>query len=150
MDVYQTWLAYLSAEIIERCMLRIKDDCQGCKKGLRSPLLHYHNHFSLHEAMKTKMSEVSLQMDIQQLYNKFLIKFGLFELPEDELVKLGQCFVRFSTADAIYYGNYITKDNEKLLYDVTEAEYEPTPIKGVKRKKIIISEDGVSGTDPTN
>ena len=150
MDAHKTWFAFLSAEVIERCMTRIKDECQGCKIGLRSPLLHYHNHFSLHEAMKAKMPEIALQMDIQKIFNAFLIKIGLFDLPEDEFVKLGQCFVRFSTPDAIYYGNYITKENEHLLYDVVDVEYEPTPIKAVKRQKTVISENDFSGTDPTS
>ena len=151
MDAFNTWFAFLCAELIDRCTARIKLECQGCKKGLLSPLLHYHSHFNLQETLKEKKQVVSLEMDIQKLYNSFLVKFGLFDLPEDEYIKIGQCFVRFSSADAIYYGNYITKDNEKLIYEApNEPEYKPTPIIGVKRKKIAISEDDFSGTDLTS
>ena len=150
MDTYKTWLAFLSAEVIERCLERIKGECQGCKIGLKSPLLHQHNHFNLLEAMIAKMSETTIEMDIQKLYHSFLVKFGLFDLPEDEFVKMGQFFVRFSTPDALYYGNYITKENEMLIYDEKVPEYEPTPIKETKRKRIVISENDFSGTDLTS
>ena len=130
MDAYKTWLAFLSAEVITRCLDRVKENCEGCRIGLLSPLLHQHTHFNLLEALKAKMPEISLQMDIQKLFHSFLIRFGLFDLPEEELVKIGQYFVRFSTPDAIYYGNYITKENEGGIYcNVTEPEYMPTPIK---------------------
>ena len=73
------------------------------------------------------------EMNIQELFNKFLVKFGLFELPEKEYLNIGQNFVQFSSPDAIYYGNYINKENDKVLY--TETMEHPTyePIK--KRKK---------------
>ena len=90
-------------------------------------------------------------MDIQKLFHCFLIRFGFFDLPEEELVKIGQYFVRFSTPDAIYYGNYITKENEGGIYcDVAEPEYVPTPIKATKRKAKVISENDFSGTDLTS
>ena len=113
-----------------RCLDRVKENCEGCRISLLSPLLHQHTHFNLLEALKAKMPEISLQMDIQKLFHSFLIRFGFFDLPEEELVKIGQYFVRFSTPDAIYYGNYITKENECGIYcNVAEPEYMPTPIK---------------------
>ena len=87
-------------------------------------------------------------MDIQQLFNEFTIKFGLFDLVGAELVVLGQNFVRFSTADAIYYGNYITKENDAALY--AEPTYEPTPIKQKSRKKKHISNNDISRQGSSN
>ena len=142
MDAFKTWLAFLSAELIERCNIRLKQDCPGCQNNLLSPLLHYHAHFNLLDTLKKYTTMVSVEMDIQKLYNSFLMKFGLFELPEDEFLKLGQSFVRFSTADAIYYGNYITKENDHLLYGEVTIEvpnYTPAPIKVRGRKKKNIS-----------
>ena len=139
MDAYKTWLAFLSAEIIERCTARIKEECPGCKEGLLSPILHRHTHFNLLETIRAKMPEISCELDVRKLYNSFLIRFGMFDLSEDELVMLGQSFLRFSTPDAIYFGNYITKDNEKLFYN--NLEYEPTPVNATKRRKITIPED---------
>ena len=98
--------------------------------------------------MKKYMELVVLEMDLQQLFSDFIIKFGLFDLPNDEFVKLGQSFVRFSTADAIYYGNYITKENDVALY--AQPTYEPTPIKQKPRKKKLISQNDVSGQGSPN
>ena len=142
MDAFKTWLAFLSAEIIERCNIRLKQECPGCESNLLSPLLHYHTHFNLLDTLKKYVPAVYIEMDIQKLFNSFLIKFGLFELPEEEFIKLGQSFVRFSSADAIYYGNYITKENDRLLYGEVTIEvpnYQPTPIKTKGRKKKAIS-----------
>ena len=148
MDTFRTWLAFLSAEIIQRCTARLQQECPACRDGLLSPLLHYHNHFNLHEMMNKYMHVVVLEMDLQQLFSEFTIKFGLFDLATDEFVKLGQNFVRFSTADAIYYGNYITKENDAALY--AEPTYEPTPIKQKPRKKKLISHNDVSGQGSPN
>ena len=148
MDAFRTWLAFLSADIIQRCTTRLQQECPGCRDGLLSPLLHYHTHFSPHDTMKKYMDTVVLEIDLQQLFNEFLIKFGLFDLPNDEFVKLGQNFVRFSTADAIYYGNYITKENDAALY--VQPTYEPTPIKPKTRKKKIISQNDISGQGTSN
>ena len=92
--------------------------------------------------MEKYMHLIVLEMDLQQLYNEFITKFGWFDLSNDEFVKLGQNFVRFSTADAIYYGNYITKENDTALY--AKPIYESTPVKQKSRKKKLISQDGVS------
>ena len=148
MDTFRTWLAFLSADIIQRCTTRLQQECPACRDGLLSPLLHYHNHFSLHEMMNKYMHLVVLEMDLQQLFGEFTIKFGLFDLATDEFVKIGQSFVRFSTADAIYYGNYITKENDAALY--AEPIYEPTPIKQKSRKKKLISHNDVSGQGSPN
>ena len=148
MDPFRAWLAFLSADIIQRCTTRLQQECPGCRDGLLSPLLHYHSHFSLHDVMKKYMEIVVLEMDLQQLFSDFMIKFGLFDLPNDEFVKLGQSFVRFSTADAIYYGNYITKENDAALY--AQPTYEPTPIKQKPRKKKLISQNDVSGQGSPN
>ena len=133
MNSYQEWLAFLAVEIIDRCSLQLLKDCPGCQDGLKSPLLHYHNQFNLHEAIKKNITVIVPEMNIQELYNKFIVKFGLFELPEKEYLNIGQCFLRFSSADAIYYGNYITKENDYALYAETmeQPTYEPTK----KRKK---------------
>ena len=93
--------------------------------------------------MEKYMHLIVLEMDLQQLYNEFITKFGWFDLANDEFVKLGQSFVRFSTADAIYYGKYITKENDAVLY--AEPIYEPMPIKQKPRKRKLISHDDVSG-----
>ena len=138
MDSCKTWIAFLVTVIIERCVVHLKKDCPGCQNGVLSPLLHYHTHFTLLDTIKKYMQTIVNEMDMQSLYNSFLIKFGYFETTEEEFVKLGQSLVRFSTPDAIYYGNYITKENDHALYAEPTYEiqnYEPTPAKEKKSRK---------------
>ena len=142
MDMFSTWLAFLTKELIERCSLRLKQECAGCQNNLLSPILHFHNHFNLLELLKKYQSVCCLEMNIQKLYNNFIVRFGLFDIPQDEFIRLGQSFMRFSTPDAIYYGNYISKENDQILYGEVTVEapvYVPTPIKGRGRKKKVIS-----------
>lgn len=166
MDPSKSWFTFLAVVIIERCEIRLKEDCAGCKNGLLASILHYHTRFNLLETIKKYSETVALEMDIQKVYNSFLIQFGNFDLPQDEFIQQGQAFVRFSTPEAIYYGNYITKDNQESLYTETISEdttsyepipmvqtkitYEPTPIqtKPKKRKysrKEVIEEKTLSG-----
>ena len=131
MDAYKTWLAFLSVDLIEQCISRLKLDCPGCREGLLSPLLHRHTHFNLLETIKEKMQEAVQEMDVNKVYTNFLIKFTVFDLPQEEMIQLGQSFLRFSTPEAVYFGNYITKENEKHFYP--EPQYDPTPL--TKRRK---------------
>ena len=133
MDSYQVWLAFLAVEIVDSCSLQLLKDCPGCQDGLLSPLLHYHNHFNLHDTIKKNMPVIVSQMNIQELFNKFLVKFGLFEVPEKEFLNIGQNFIQFSSPDAIYYGKYITKENDQILY--TQTLQQPTHEPTKKRKK---------------
>ena len=96
-------------------------------------------------------------MDIADLFDRFILQFGWFSLNREEFIGIGQSFVRFSTADAIFYGKYITKENDFALYGSTSADHQiictkvpKKPIKAKKRKKDVISQDGVSGTSTEN
>ena len=122
MDVYKAWLAFLSSVIIERCQQKLTNDCDACKAGLKAPILHFHNHFNLLDVMKKYTVVVISEMDITNLFNIFIVKFGFFEAPEEEFVKTGEYFIKFSSAEAIYYGNYITKEHDEALY--VEVSYD--------------------------
>ena len=116
MDPYKAWLAFISSVIIQRCQEKLSKDCDACKAGLMAPILHFHNHYNLLDMMKKYTSIVTSEMDIENLFNLFIVKFGFFEAPEEEYVKTGQYFVKFSSVEAIYYGNYITKEHDHALY----------------------------------
>ena len=151
MTDYSTWLAFLASEIIDKCYKKLLEECPACKDGLLSPLLHLHVQYNLLDTMKKYFSVVSLQMDIQALFNTFIIKFGYYQVAEEEYIKTGQCFVRFSSAEAIYYGKYITKENDLALYGQPNYEvtsYQPLeettkkpPKKAGRKKKVTGSGD---------
>ena len=116
MDSYKAWLALLSSVIIQRCQEKLVEECDACKAGLMAPILHYHNHYNLLDTMKKYSTVVGPELDIQQLFNSFIVKFGFFDAPEEEYIKTGQYFVKISSAEAIYYGNYITAEYDRALF----------------------------------
>ena len=133
----KSWLAFLSSVIIERCEMKLQQECPGCQNGLRAPLLHLHKQFNLRETIKKYMQTIVQEFDIKSLFNSFIIKFGYFEISEDEFVQYGQSFVQFSTADAIYFGNYITAELDEALYAEPTYQvpvYEPSPCAKSKKK----------------
>ena len=103
MDMFSTWLAFLTKELIERCSLRLKQECAGCQNNLLSPILHFHNHFNLLELLKKYQSVCCLEMDIQKLYNNFIVRFGLFDIPQDEFIRLGSDKVLCDLAHRMQY-----------------------------------------------
>ena len=102
MDTYKAWLAFLSSVIIQLCQEKLKNYCDTCKAGLIAPILHFHNHYSLLDMMKKYTAVVTPEMDIRKLFNLFIVKFGFFEAPEEELIKTGEYFIKFSSAEAVY------------------------------------------------
>ena len=116
MDSYKAWLALLSSAIIQRCHEKLMEECDACKAGLIAPILHYHNHYNLLDTMKKYTRVVGPELDIQQLFNSFIVKFGFYDVPEEEYIKTGQYFVKISSAEAIYYGDYITTEYDQALF----------------------------------
>ena len=135
MDVYKAWLAFLSSVIIERCQQKLTNDCDACKAGLIAPILHLHNHYNLLDVMKKYTADVIPEMDIGNLFNIFIVKFGFYEAAKEEFVKTGEYFIKFSSAEAIYYGNYITKEHDQALY--AEVNYDiPTYTPSTPKPKV--------------
>lgn len=147
MDCFKTWFAFLSADVLRRCINKSKNECPGCKGALLSPLLHLHNQINLYEKLDRYYNIISTEMDIAHLFDKFIIQFGWLSLNREEFISVGQYFVRFSTPDAIFYGKYITKENDLALYGSFEQAENTTaekPTKGKKRKKTDIAQDNSS------
>lgn len=94
-------------------------------------------------------------MDISSLFDQFIIRFGWFSLQRDEHVNIGENFIKLSTSDAIFFGNYITHENDAALYASYDAEAESTKhekksIKTKRRKKNIISQNDLLGGGATD
>ena len=108
MDPYKAWLALLLSVIIQRCQEKLVEECDACKAGLIASILNFHNHYNLLDTMKKYITVVAPELDIQQLFNSFIVKFGFYDVTDEEYFKTGQYFVKIISAEAIYYGNYIT------------------------------------------
>ena len=101
MDVYKAWLAFLSSVIIQLCQEKLSNDCDARKAGLIAPILHFHNHYNLLDLMKNILQLLLQKWILENFINLFIVMFGFFEAPEEEFVKTGEDFVKFSSAKAI-------------------------------------------------
>ena len=157
MDCCKTWFAFLSADLIRRCIDSSVNECPACRDGLLSPLLHFHNQSNLREKIDRYFYQIVMEMDISALFDQFMIQFGWLNLDRENFINIGQSFVRFSTPDAIFYGKYITKENDFAIYGnfvhmepaktlVDNNKSVDKPIKAKRRKKNAITQDVVSGT----
>ena len=144
-------------------MERCQRDCPACCDGFQSPLLHFHHQRNLHEKLNLYFHRIIPELDIGELFNKFSIHFGWMELNKDEFITIGQSFVRFSTPDAIFYGKYLSKDNDYAIYGSNPRdtsshpsamfdtpECDSKPIKTKRRKKNPISQNDVPGGGDTH
>lgn len=154
MDVFKLWLGYIAAEVIDKCISLNLQSCPACKNGVLSPILHFHNHLNLKEIIETYFDGASNNMDVNSLLQKFANKLNVLDISNGgELIMIGQTFVRTLTAKALYYGDYITAENDKIVSDVLNSaalnadiphpteynpaspSYEPAPIKRKIPKK---------------
>ncbi len=156
MDCCKTWFGFLSAEIIRRCIESCKQDCPACKDGLLSPLLHFHIQYSLREKLDHYYYKIVQELNIADLFDRFILQFGWLSLNRDEFISIGQYFTRFSTPEALFYGKYITKENDLGIYgsstcsDQIEKTSPEKAIKAKKRKKNTISQDDISRSSAQN
>ena len=137
MATFDLWLGFLAAEIILRCVERNLQSCPGCRDGIFSPILHLHYSLNLNQIIKKYMKPVITCIDIDSIFQIYLDKFGS-EIEGDELIALGKHFMKALTPDALYYGNYVTVDNDFDIHNKIDDKqciaptYEPTPIKPSK------------------
>ena len=155
MDYNKTWFAFISAEIIRQCINICSKECLACKdgNGILSPLLHHHNQLNLRQKMERYIERVEL--NLMTLFDLFVIQFGWFGLDRDQFLNNAQAFIDFSTPDAIFYGKYITYENDFAIYGdtgenlVTEKSVSPVevkPIKAKRHKKNVTSQNDIPGT----
>ena len=129
MDSLKLWLAALAGEVVDKSYQRSKIDCPGCIEGLTSPLLHVHMLHPLREILQKNFTLAVKEVDVEQLFKNFVIRFGLFQLKQDEYTGIGRNFLLTLNADAIYYGRYVTTEYDQALYkQIPLQTYEPTPI----------------------
>ena len=143
------WLAFLCSDIIQKCIEQSQQDCHACSSDLASPILHRCHEFGLFDKLKAYMNTV--QIDIDSLWDKFVIHFGWFSLDRNPFIQIGNSFVNYSTPEAVFYGKYITHEIDRMFHQTTEHALlntvtHPTEvIKPKKKKPRVISKNGVSG-----
>lgn len=117
-----TWLGYITAEVIRQCIMMCNEECLACAGSMTSPLLHFHNEISLKEKVTRYINSVTL--NIEELFDQFIIQFGWFSLNRDHYIQVGNTFLLVTTPDALFYGKYITPQNDKAIYGSGESKSE--------------------------
>lgn len=130
-----SWLAFLSEAFIRESMSLCEKECSGCKDNMKSAILHLHHQLSLLDKLKLYFEKVRSEMlvKIPQIYLKFEKKLPHSEdLSRDRDIYCGvaRTFLITCTAEAVYYGRYITELTDSY---VAEA-YQPNNHKIKKRK----------------
>lgn len=115
----RTWLGYVTAEIVYRCMTLCDEECLACRNGVISPLLHFHNELNLKDKISRYLHRVNINLD--DLFDKFILQFGWFALNRTQYIQLADIFLSVSTPEAIVYGKYITHQNDFAIYGQHES-----------------------------
>ena len=119
MELYKRWLCHIAADLINNCLSLNLENCPGCRDGLTSPILHVHTSFSLKDVIEKYFDGGVERTDIDTLYKFFSNKMELPDDPKyDELITLGKSFLRTLNPRALFYGNYITAENDKLVEEL--------------------------------
>ena len=116
------WLGYVAAQVVHECIALCAEECLACTNRVTCPLLHYHNELNLKDKLQRYLRHVVL--DLQQLFDQFILQFGWFALNRQNYIQLADIFLSVSTPEAILYGKYITHQNERAIYGQLDA---PTP-----------------------
>lgn len=116
---FKLWLCHISAELINSCLSLNIENCPGCRDGILSPILHFHTSFSLKDVIEKYFDIALKKMDVEYLSEKFCTKLNLRdEQSYDRLIKVGKSFLETLTAKALYYGDYITVENDKIVSEL--------------------------------
>ncbi|HBI39407.1 MAG TPA: hypothetical protein DDY16_00445 [Tenacibaculum sp.] len=121
----RTWLGYITAEVVHKCITLCADECLACTNHVRCPLLHFHNELSLKDKIQRYLARVVL--DIEQLFDQFILQFGWFALNRQQYIQLAEIFLNVSTPEAILYGKYITHQNQGAIYGLPDIVAPPVP-----------------------
>ena len=110
----RTWLGYITAEVVHKCIALCTEECLACKNGVISPLLHFHNELNLKDKIHRYLDRVVI--DLEYLFDQFILQFGWFNLNRQHYIQLAEIFLNVSTPEAIIYGKYITHQNDQAIY----------------------------------
>lgn len=108
------WLGYVTAEVVHKCIALCAEECLACTNRVTCPLLHYHNELNLKDKIQRYLGRVVI--DLEQLFDQFILQFGWFALNRQHYIQLADIFLSVSTPEAIMYGKYITHQNERAIY----------------------------------
>ena len=118
------WLGYVAAQVVHECIALCAEECLACTNHVTCPLLHYHNELTLKNKIQRYLGRVAI--DLEQLFDQFILQFGWFALNRQSYIQLADIFLSVSTPEAILYGKYITHENERVIYGQPDVLIPPS------------------------
>ena len=140
MDYYHDfWIGFLTEKFVRKAVEMCLNRCRGCQDKMHSALLHLHHQLSLLEKLRSYFEEVrgTLLPTIDVLYQEFQDKLPHSDdLEKDRKIYInnGRFFLISATADALYFGRYLTEMNDTYINEGFSS---------VKKRKITKSKKNI-------
>ena len=117
------WLGYICEIFIRQSIKMSKSECNGCKDGKASAILHSHEQTSLLEKLHMYFQRVrgSLTNHLPEVYKQIKSKLPHSDdTKKDEEIYLdaARSFLLVCSPELIYWGRYITEHNDKFISEV--------------------------------
>lgn len=117
---HDTWLGYLTEQIVRQVVALAMLKCQGCQDKMKSPLLHLCHQQGLLDKMKCYFEEVRGPMltSVLQYYDQVadLLPHSDDLVSDSENYCLtGRLFLTIATCEVIYYGRYVDFFNDAYI-----------------------------------
>ena len=115
-----SWLAFLVENIVRKSLESNEKECNGCRDGIKCAILHLHHQLSLLDKIKIYFECIRAEMlkEIHIYYASFEQKLPHSEdLTRDRNIytSVARSFLITCTAETIYYGRYITEENDSYV-----------------------------------
>ena len=132
--MFEDWNSFIVACWIKRTLEVAIEECSACQDSRLSPLLHEHYTTGLLKKLTIFFERIrtELQVNLDEVYNQYRTKFTLDCLDFDysDYSNEGLEFLKNQTPESLYYGRYITKENDLKIYGDVQIK---APVK--KRQK---------------
>ena len=117
------WLGYICEVIIRQVTQMCKTECNGCKDGKKSAILHLHKQLSLLEKLNMYFQRVrgSLTNHLPEIYKHIQAKLPHSDdAKKDEQIYLdtARLFLLACSPELIYWGRYVTEENDSFIAEL--------------------------------
>ena len=116
------WVGVLAGTLIDNCVNICKENCMGCKSGLKSPMLHLHDKLSLLDKFKIYLNESRklLTPKISDIYDAVECKLphsGNKTYDKEHYCSNAKLFILNVTPESLFYGRCIKESNDCVIYN---------------------------------
>ena len=118
-----SWIAFLCEHIVQKSIKISKDNCQGCRDGMQSPILHLHEQQSLIDKIRNAFEQArgAIILNIEAYYKQFESKHPHSDdKKKDKIIycNLARTFLLTATPESLYFGRYLSAENDGYVAEV--------------------------------